>query len=208
MTRVLIADDHPIVRSGVEGLLKDTAFVVVGALGDGMEVLENLPRLRPDILLLDVDMPRRSGLDVLRVLRSKGDQRSVVLLTASLATAGAIEAIQLGVNGIVLKETAPALLLSCLDAVKNGRKWIERSILEEALNTALTDEQGAGGRLGSLSPKERAIANLVSQGLRNKDIAAELGITEGTVKVHLHRVYEKINITNRTELAMAVKASS
>lgn len=208
MTRVLIADDHPIVRSGVEGLLASTAFVVVGALSDGTEVLESLPRLRPDILLLDVNMPTRSGLDVLRTLRSKGDQRPVVLLTASLTTAGAIEAIQLSVNGIVLKESAPALLLSCLDAVNNGRRWIERSILEETLNAALTDEQGPGGKFGSLSPKERAIANLVSQGLRNKEIAAELGITEGTVKVHLHRMYEKVGVTNRTELAMAVKASS
>lgn len=208
MTRVLIADDHPIVRSGVEGLLKNTAFKVVAALGDGTEVLEHIPRLRPDILLLDVDMPNRSGLDVLRILRSKGDQRPVILLTASLQTPMAIEAIQLGVNGIVLKETAPALLLNCLDAVKNGRRWIERSILEEALNTALTDDGGAAGKLGSLSAKERAIANLVSQGLRNKDIALELGITEGTVKVHLHRMYDKINVTNRTELAMAVKSNS
>jgi two-component system nitrate/nitrite response regulator NarP len=206
MTRVLIADDHPIVRSGIEGLLKNTSFKVVAALGDGTEVLERIPQLRPDILLLDVDMPKRSGVDVLRILRSKGDQRPVILLTANLQTAGAIEAIQLGVNGIVLKETAPALLLNCLDAVKNGRRWIERSILEEALNTALADDGNSAGKLGSLSPKERAVASLVTQGLRNKEIASELGITEGTVKVHLHRIYDKLKVTNRTELAMIVKS--
>jgi two-component system nitrate/nitrite response regulator NarP len=205
LTRLLIADDHPIVLSGIEGLLRGTSYQVVATVRDGAAVLEVLPTARPDILLMDVNMPHRSGLDVLRTLRNRSDTRPIVLLTASLESADAIEAIQLGVNGVVLKETAPDLLLGCLDAVKSGRRWIERSVLEGALAMSLSDETRGAGPLAALSAKERAIVRLVSQGLRNKEVASELGVTEGTVKVHLHNIYDKLNVSNRTELAVLAR---
>jgi two-component system nitrate/nitrite response regulator NarP len=207
MTKVLLADDHPIVLSGIEALLKGTQYTVVAKVRDGFSVLEELPKSRPDILVLDVNMPQRSGVDVLRTLRSRGDQRPIVLLTAEMASERAIETMQLGVSGLVLKDTAPELLLTCLDAVSEGRRWIDRGVLQSALDSALDDKGSGAGPLAALSGKERAVVGLVAQGLRNKEIAGELGVTEGTVKVHLHKIYEKLNVTNRTELAILANGS-
>ena len=204
MTRVLIADDHPVVLTGIEAILRDTAYQVVGTAVTGAETLEALPALRPDILILDVRMPDQSGIDVVRTVRSRGDERQIVLLTASLSDQLLIEAIELGVQGIVLKEGAQHLLIRCLDEVAAGRKWIARELLQQALELRMGDAGPAAG-LRSLTPRERAIAALVARGKRNREVADELGISEGTVKIHLHRIYEKLGVGNRTELAVLAR---
>jgi two-component system nitrate/nitrite response regulator NarP len=205
LTRLLIADDHPIVIAGIKALLGGSDFEIVGVLNDGASVLEELPKVRPDLLLLDIDMPQRSGLEILRVLRSRGDDRPIVLMTGSMKSAAAIEAVQLGVNGVVLKDTAADSLLKCLQAVKAGGRWIDQSVLQQALDVALADTGKGTGPFAALSQKERAVVSLVAQGLRNKEIAAELGVTEGTVKVHLHKIFEKVDVTSRFELALLAK---
>jgi two-component system nitrate/nitrite response regulator NarP len=204
MTTVLIADDHPVVLSGIEAILRDTPYRVVGTATSGAEVLETLPALRPDILILDVRMPDHSGIDVLRTLRSRGDDRPVVLMTASLTDQLLMEALELGVQGIVLKEGAQHLLVRCLDDVAAGRKWISRELLQQALDVKMGGGTAANG-LKALTPRERAVAGLVAQGKRNREIAEELGISEGTVKIHLHRIYEKLGVGNRTELALRAR---
>lgn len=203
MTTVLIADDHPIVLSGIEAILRDTRYAVVATATDGEQALDLLAKADPDILVLDVQMPKATGLDVVRTVRDRGDRRPVILLTASLADRRLLEALELGVQGIVLKEGAQHLLVRCLDEVSAGRRWIEPGLLQQALDLKMAP--GPRGGLGSLTARERAVAELVSQGRRNRDIAAELGITEGTVKIHLHRIYEKIGVGNRTELALFVR---
>lgn len=202
MTRLLIADDHPLVLSGIENVLRDSGFEIVGLVDNGNAVLDCIATTRPDILLLDVNMPGRSGLDVLRTLRSRGDMRPVVLLTASLRDGDLVEALQLGVNGFMLKDGAAALLVTCLNQVRNGQRWIERSLLERGLELTLNGQVDGQDGLSPLTPRERAIAHLVAKGMRNKEVAQELGLTEGTVKVWLHRIYEKLGISNRTELAI------
>jgi two-component system nitrate/nitrite response regulator NarL len=202
MTRILLADDHPLTISGIEALLTGTDYKVVHKAATGGEVLDALPTARPDILVLDVDMPDRTGLDVLRTLRSRGDKRPVVLLTGSINDGLAIQAIQAGVSGLVMKATAPAILLQCLEAVRSGRRWIDHDLLQRALERTLSDDWQEKDPLHALSGRERAVAGLVRQGLRNKDIASELGVTEGTVKVHLHKIYEKLGIGSRTELVI------
>jgi two-component system nitrate/nitrite response regulator NarP len=177
-------------------------------LADGAAVLEAIPAARPDILVLDVQMPERTGLDVLRTLRARGDQRPIVLLTASLDDNSLLEAIQLGVNGIILKDGAQNLLLRCLEDVGSGRRWIEKSLLERALEISMGGATESRDALSSLSKRERAIVGLVAQGMRNRDVASELGITEGTVKVYLHRIYEKLGVSNRTELAIYARDAS
>lgn len=203
--RILIADDHPIIVAGVEALLRGSDYSVVAQARDGAELLDAIGTARPDILIVDVQMPERSGIDVLRILRSRGDQRPVILLTASLDDFRLIEAIQLGVNGIVLKEGAHHLLFDCLDVVRSGGRWIDRALMDRALDRALADPSTREGAFAALTTRERAVVSLVAQGRRNKEIAAELGITEGTVKVYLHRIYERIGVTNRTELALWAK---
>jgi two-component system nitrate/nitrite response regulator NarP len=201
MTRILIADDHPIIVSGLRAILAGTDYEVVGAVSRGDEVPAAIEALAPDILLLDVSMPGLGGVELLRALRGQGDGRTVVLLTAGLDDAALIEAVQLGVNGIVLKEGAHALLISCLDAVRDGQRWIEPALLQRALDLSL----GGGlpvDPLATLSERERAIAGLVVRGLRNREIAERLQMNEGTVKVYLHRVYKKLGVGSRTELLL------
>ena len=205
MTKVLIADDHPLVLSGIQNVLDNSSFQVVAALNNGNSVLDSLPETEPDILLLDLRMPGRSGLDVLRTLRQRGDSRPVVLLTAHVNDRDLVEALQLGVNGLILKDGAASLLLTCLEQIRSGHRWIDRGLLERGLELTLNGSAGGAEPLTSLTPREKAIARLTAKGMRNREVAAELGLTEGTVKVWLHRIYEKLGVNNRTELALLVR---
>lgn len=200
--RVLVADDHPLILSGIGALLNDSPFEMAGTAGDGEETLALAASLRPDILLLDVEMPRRGGMDVLRTLRARHDDRAVILLTAEISDADLVEAIELGVQGILPKAAAVNLLLVCLAEVAAGRQWIERSMLHRALLLAKQVREDAHAQL---TRRERAVAQLVAQGLRNKNIAAELGVTEGTIKLTVHHIFAKLRISNRVELAMMIR---
>ncbi|HET6526330.1 response regulator transcription factor [Sphingopyxis sp.] len=201
MTKVLVADDDPLTMAGITALLDKSNFEVVATVNTGAAVLDTLPGARPDLLILDNGMPERSGLDVLRTLRSRGDSRPVVLLTGGLNDELAREAIQLSVNGIVIKATAPRDLLTCLESVVQGRRWLDQDVMQRVMEQAMSP--GAPrDPLEVLSGRERAVASLAKRGLRNKEIADELGLTEGTVKVHLHKVFDKLSIRGRTELIL------
>ena len=129
--------------------IDDSGFEIVGLVDNGNAVLDCIPTTRPDILLLDVNMPGRSGLDVLRTLRSRGDTRPVVLLTASLRDSDLVEALQLGVNGFMLKDGAAALLVTCLNQVRNGQRWIELRIPGAQTGLALFTPPGEEHRIGT-----------------------------------------------------------
>jgi two-component system nitrate/nitrite response regulator NarP len=201
MTKVLVADDDPLTMAGITALLDKTNFDVVATVNTGAAVLDTLPAARPDLLILDNGMPERSGLDVLRTLRSRGDARPVVLLTGGLNDELAREAIQLSVNGIVIKATAPRDLLTCLESVVQGRRWLDQDVMQRVMEQAMSPD-APRDPFEVLSGRERAVASLAKRGLRNREIADELGLTEGTVKVHLHKVFDKLNIRGRTELIL------
>lgn len=196
MTRILLADDHPMIQAAVEALLRGSEYKLVAKAGSGAEAVQSIAESDPEIVVLDIAMPEGSGLDVLRKLRSSGDGRPVILLTASIDESGFAEALSLKVDGVLLKSSDPALLIDCLDAVRAGEEWIDDELQLQA-NGAARSSNGV-----SLSPRERDLVQLVRQGLRNRDIAEKLGITEGTVKVYLHSVFEKTGVANRTELAI------
>lgn len=207
MRRVLIADDHPLMLSGIASMLRGTNYEIVAKATDGRAALDAMASTRPDVLVLDVKMEGAGGMDVLRALRSKGDPIPVVFLTAHLDDDTLTEALQLEVNGIIMKDGAETLILDCLGQVCTGKKWFDQSLLRRA--HALRRSAGAeDGPLAPLSPRERTIAQLVARGLRNRQIGQELGLTEGTVKVALHRIYEKLGIARRIELAMLAKGGS
>jgi two-component system nitrate/nitrite response regulator NarL len=203
MARLIIADDHPIILSGLEAVLRGTAYEIIASLRDGSQVMECIARDRPDLLLLDVSMPRLGGVEVLRTLRSRGDTLPVVLLTAALDNADLLESVRLGVDGIVLKEGAHSQLVQCLDTVLNGGRWIEPVLMQRAVAMTMAGSEEED-RLAELNAREKAITGLVAQGMRNRDIASQLGMNEGTVKVYLHRIYRKLGVSNRTELAIHV----
>ena len=205
MTRVLLAEDDPLTLAGIEILLDKTNFDIVATVGTGTAALDALPSARPDMLILDNGMPERTGLDVLRTLRNRGDNRPVVLLTGGINDLASREAMQLGVNGIVIKSTAPRDLVTCLDVVSQGRRWLDQEVMQRAMDLAMSPD-AVRDPMEILSSRERAVATLVQRGLRNKEIADELGLTEGTVKVHLHKVFEKLSIRSRAELILLSKA--
>ena len=197
MTRVLLADDHPMIGSALEMLLRGTDYQLVGRARSGKEALAQIDRLKPDLLLLDVNMPDGSGIDVLRRLRKNGEARPVILLTAGLDDPQLLAADDLEPDGIVLKTSDPALLLECMDQVLGGKNWVDPEIVDRT--------QAAKQRHSSLpplTPRERELVELVRQGLRNRDIAGRLGVTEGTVKVYLHSIFDKVGVASRTELAI------
>ena len=163
----------------------------------GSETLAEVARLKPDLLLLDVNMPDGSGLEVLAELRKRTRAPAIVLLTAGMDDSQLLTADRLGPEGMVLKTSDPALLLECMDQVRKGERWADPEMAER---TRHAKERAASAP--SLTPRERELVELVRQGLRNRDIAAQLGVTEGTVKVYLHAIFDKLGVDNRTELAM------
>src|SRR5436305_2248375 len=197
MTRVLLADDHPMIGSALGMLLRGTDYQLVGRARSGKEALAQIDRLKPDLLLLDVNVPDGSGIDVLRRLRKNGEARPVILLTAGLDDPQLLAADDLEPDGIVLKTSDPALLLECMDHVLGGKNWVDPEIVDRT--------KAAKQRHSSfppLTPRERELVELVRQGLRNRDIAARPGVTEGTVKVYLHSIFDKVGVASRTELAI------
>jgi two-component system, NarL family, nitrate/nitrite response regulator NarL len=195
-TSVLIVDDHPMIRSAVALLLEGTGFRVAASADNAQSALDRIQLDNPDIVILDLAMPEGSGLDVLRKIRTQGDKRPVIILTAAIDDHRLASALALSANGIVMKNSDPAHLLDCLEAVRSGASWIDPDLRDRA---AAASERGAPERL---APREQEIVALVSQGLRNRDIASQLGITEGTVKVYLHAIFEKLGVSSRTELAI------
>jgi two-component system nitrate/nitrite response regulator NarL len=198
--RIVLADDHPMIRTALEALLRDTDYAIVGTAGSGEAALREVERLSPDILLLDLQMPGGSGMDVLRAIRSgtgPDSKLKVVLLTAAVDDSALLEAQSLNVQGIVLKNSDPAYLLDCLDRVRHGRSWIDPELAERSKKLAKSPSTRT-----PLAPRERQLIGFVRQGLRNRAIADQLGVTEGTVKTYLHAIFEKLGVRTRTELAM------
>lgn len=202
MTRVLIADDHPFLCAGVAAFLRGTGFDVVATASDGDVALSAIDREDPDIVILDVEMPGKGGIDILEHLRGQGDERPVVLLTARLNDKALLAAVRAGANGIVLKEGAEERLLDVLQDVSCGQRAIEPRLLDRALTLSL--QTPTEGPLDKLTEHEMRIVKFVARGVRNREIAKALDMTEGSVKVRLYRIYEKLGVSNRTELAIMV----
>lgn len=203
--RVLLADDHPIVLDGLERLFRlEPDFEVVGSCRDGEEVLRAVAAAPPDLLVLDLKMPRLDGLAVLRALQADAVPTRVLLLTAALDEQQVVEALRLGVRGLVLKEMAPQLVIEAARRIYAGGQWFDPGLLQRSLD-AIGRKLGGDGEATGLTPREREIVGMVVRGLRNRAIADELGISEGTVKLHLHHVYEKLGLANRMELLLHVQ---
>jgi len=202
-TRVLLADDHPVVLSGLKQILAlEKDFEVVAAVTDGDAALREIRARKPDVAVLDLRMPGLSGLDIIRELSSGESPVKFVLLTASLTDNEVVEALRHGVSGIVLKELAPNVLMTCLRKVAAGGQWLEKEAVGKALTKMVRREQGLETIAGLLTAREIEIVKLVCLGMRNKEIADKLSVTEGTVKVHLHSVYEKTKVAGRLELML------
>lgn len=206
--RIVVADDHGVVLKGLAQLFSEERDLeLVAACPDGTSCVAAVERFRPDILVLDLRMPTVDGLAVLRELRDRNDPTPVVLLTAAITEPELLEAVRLGVRGIVLKEMAPKLLLQCLRKVHAGGNWIESETTIRALERLIRTESAQKKLREDLTPREIEIMKLVASGLSNTDVAAKLCLSEATVKSHLHAVYEKLRIRSRVDLVLFAKES-
>ncbi|MCU1348774.1 MAG: two component transcriptional regulator, LuxR family [Acidobacteria bacterium] len=199
--RVLLADDHPIVLGGLDQLLShEPDITVVARCTNGTDTLAAIAREHPAVVIADLTMPRKSGLDVLRELHTMRSPVRLVLLTARIEHEQVLEALNLGVAGIVLKESAPLQILDCIRRVAAGGQWIDQVIGSRTLDGVLRRQSGAMKAAAILTAREIEVVRMVARGLRNKEIADLLSITEGTVKAHLRTIFEKLRIDNRMKL--------
>jgi DNA-binding NarL/FixJ family response regulator len=199
--RLVIADDHLLVLAALKHLIhQEQEFEVLACCKDGDETLHAVHQHQPDVLLLDIHMPRKDGLAVLQEMRKEKLSTRVVLLTASLDEDEVLEAMRLGVEGVVLKEMTPQQLLQCIRKVHAGDLWLEKQSVSRALEKLLRRETAAREISKILTRREMEVVRLMASGLRNKEIADKLSISEGTVKIHLHKGYEKLHVQSRLEL--------
>lgn len=200
---VLIADDHPLLLQALAELVRSAgAFEIVEASPDGLQALEKIGSHQPDIAILDLVMPNLTGLDVLRNVTERQWPVRVILLTASISPQHIEEAMRWGVWGIVLKDAATEDLIECLIEVADGNKWLPEKIVRQI--GAVVDEQPTASLAACLTQRELEIAHLVAQGLSNRHIAEKVASAEGTVSIHLHNIYRKLDINSRARLAALV----
>ena len=200
--RVIVADDHPIVLDGLAQLLAgDPEFEVVALCKDGEDALNAIRREKPEIAVLDVRMPRVTGLAILRAVVEERIPTRVILLTAEISDDDVVEAVRLGVAGMVLKETASRQMLQVLSKVAAGEMLLDQKVVRRAVDKLLRARAGVMQAERVLTNREIEIVRLVATGLRNKQIADQLSITEGTVKIHLHTIFEKLGVSSRVELS-------
>lgn len=203
---VLVADDHPFIRAGVRALISAQRGIhLVGEAADGVDALRLVETLHPDVVVLDLVMPRLSGLDTLRDLFARGRHVNTVLLTATVDSHDVLEALQLGVRGVVLKDAVADELIRAIKTIVNGQYWLGGTSvtnLVPVLRRLTADTTADASARFALSARERETTALVVEGLTNRDIAAALGISEDTVKRHITNIFNKTGMSSRLELAM------
>lgn len=204
--RIVVADDHPIFREGLIKLLQARPDLeIVGAASDGDEALPLVKSVEPDVLLLDLAMPRMSGLVALREVKGMKTATRIVVLTAAIERPDIVTALQFGAQAVVLKESASDVLYKCIQAVMNGQYWLGRKAvptLVAALREASSSYRAPTAKHFGLTQREREIIGVILDGCSNSDIAARFSISEKTVKHHLTNIFDKVGVSNRLELAL------
>jgi DNA-binding NarL/FixJ family response regulator len=214
MIRVLLVDDDPLVRSGLRMMLAGAASVeVVAEAGDGREVLGAVDLHRPDVVLMDIRMPQLDGIAATRLLAAQPDPPAVVVLTTFDADELVLRALQAGAAGFLLKDTPPAEIVRAIEAVHAGEGMLSPTVTRRLISMVAGDADAgartdqARERLATLSPRERDVALAVGQGHGNAEIAATLHLSIPTVKGHVSRLLEKLEVDNRVQIALLVQSA-
>ena len=198
---LVLADDHPLILSGLERLFEpEPDCEVLACCGNGRDALEAVRRHRPDVLILDSLMPALDGLEVLKAMVREGSPTRVLFLAESREEELIREAVRLGARGVVLKEMPTGTVLQCVRKIHAGEYWLERRSASQALEELIRREAGTRSLAGVLTPREQEVLPLLCRGLRNKEIAGALSISESTTKVHVRHIYEKLHVKSRLAL--------
>jgi len=193
--KVGVADDHPLFRLGVRKLLEpESDLTMVAEASNGMEAILLVEKFSPDVLLLDLKMPVMDGIEVLSELAKRKLRSQVILMMSNADRDKAVRGVRLGARGIVFKDADPALLPKSIRKVYDGEVWIDNPILSQALETLAADAR--------LSSREMEVVRCVAMGLRNKEVADKLGVSEATIKNHLTSIYSKLGVSDRLELIL------
>lgn len=203
MIRILLADDHRMVLEGLRALFDlEDDLEVVATCTDGAQILRTLEDVEVDVVVFDQRMPQLTGLEFLADLERSGSDVRTILLAASLSDDEVLRALQLGVQGIVLKENAAEAIRDCLRRVHAGERWWPPELMQRALDTALRHEADRQTLSEGLTAREMEIVRHVAGGASNKRIAHQLSISEGTVKTHLYSIFKKVGVANRVQLTV------
>jgi len=204
--RLVLADSQPLVLDGLERFCAQQGDLYpVARCHDGAEALDAIRRHRPDIVLLDLPLKNRDGFAVLREVKQENLPTRPIILTAALHDEQALEVMRLGVPGVFLKTMSTELLAQCIRKVHAGGQWLEKQSFGSAFETLLLREAGARRLATILTPREIETMRLVAKGLSNRQVAEQLHLKEGTVKIHLHNIYKKLGFQNRVDLSLYAK---
>lgn len=200
--RVMIADDHSLIREGLKQLLEfDGSIKVVGEAANGVECLENLEKYDPEVLLLDINMPEKNGIEVLKKMKEDKSQIKVLILTVHNELEYLMNAVDIGVDGYILKDSESSELKKAIRAVRDGENYIQSSLIP-ALNNRLLNRDVDQEKVALLTNRELEVLVQVANGMFNKEIATNLSISERTVKNHISNIFKKIDVSDRTQAAV------
>lgn len=200
--RVMITDDHSLIREGLKQLLEfDGSIEVVGEASNGVECLEKLEKCNPEVLLLDINMPEKNGIEVLKQMKVDDSKVRVLILTVHNEMDYLMKAVDIGVDGYILKDSESAELKKAIKAVRDGENYIQPSLIP-ALNSQLLNRDTDKDKISLLTNRELKVLVQVANGMFNKEIATNLNISERTVKNHISNIFKKIDVSDRTQAAV------
>lgn len=200
--KIMIADDHSMIREGLKSLLElEGDIQVVEEAEDGVDCLEKLKICTPDVLLLDINMPRKNGLEVLQTLKSSKSKVKVLVLTVHNEVEYLMKAVDIGVDGYILKDSESAELKKAIFSIVEGENYIQPSLIP-SLNSKMIEKNRDEGKIESLTKRELEVLKLLAVGMYNKEVAEKLNISERTVKNHVSNIFKKIEVTDRTQAAV------
>ncbi|MBI3187734.1 MAG: response regulator [Gammaproteobacteria bacterium] len=205
--RVIIIDDHALFRVGLQGLLQQRGIEVVAAVADGHEGLELADQMQPNIILLDLRMPEIGGLQVLQLAKQRGIKIPIVMLTTSNEEQDLVDSLRNGAQGYLLKDMEPDELVSALRDIERGKNVIAQGLTDVLARVvqgepAIEESANTESPFSELTPRELEILCLLADGQSNKIIARNLGISDGTVKLHVKAILRKLNVHSRVEAAV------